>query len=551
VVLFCRASRDARDAYPCLQGALVFAVFLAAAIGAVGLPALAAPGSVVLGEGPDVQIFIWGLRWWPEALGHGFDPFTAHLLWPPAGVSTLWTTTVPALALLAAPVTLTAGPIVAWNALVVLAPAIAAWATYLLARELRMRLGWAMLAGALFGLSGYEQSQGLAHLQLTACAVVPLTVRLLARFAHGQVGRTGVVVRIAALVALQALISVEVLISMIVVGALTAAGRWLLCPARRSQTTLLAQVFALGLLASLPVTAVIAAVMLSTAPAHDLNPTQNYSLDLLNVIVPTHRALLGGAWTMNISRQFTGNLAEQDGYLGIPLIVLFTLGLWARRTHTFEQTAGCALLASLLLSFGALLHIAGHSAIPLPSAVLSDVPLLNDLIPDRFALYTALVSAILAARQLQHCRLAFGYRTVLTTALLFAPLAPAASQPAPSAAIARLIPNGSTTISLPFWDQNDRAIELQAQARSHFALIDRWIQDTPASDRPLAHIQALYGRDVPTRSGALTKTLCRDHITTAVIWPGHGSQPIAHALDVRPPTGPAPTITNLHCRPPT
>ncbi len=129
-----------RRDHPCAQGAVALALYLLLAIALLCRAALGHPAGGTIGSGPDVQTFVWGLRWWPYALLHGVDPFLSRLVWPPAGVSTLWTTTVPGLALLAAPVTLTAGPMLSWNLWCALAPASAAWGAYLLCRELDA--GW-------------------------------------------------------------------------------------------------------------------------------------------------------------------------------------------------------------------------------------------------------------------------------------------------------------------------------------------------------------------------------------------------------------------------
>src|SRR5207237_3010210 len=83
---------------------------------------------------------------------HGQNSLHTRLLWPPEGFSTLWMTTIPVLSLLALPLTLTAGPLVAYNVLVLLALPLAAGAAYLLCRELTGRFGPALMRRLLFGL---------------------------------------------------------------------------------------------------------------------------------------------------------------------------------------------------------------------------------------------------------------------------------------------------------------------------------------------------------------------------------------------------------------
>src|SRR5204863_425626 len=134
------------------------------------------PSSAAVGLNPasDFQVMAWSLEWWPWAIGHGADLLHTHLLWPPEGFSTLWMTTIPVPALLAAPLTLTAGPLVAYNALILLSVVLATGAAYLLCRELTDRLAPSLAGGLLFGLSPYMLGHMLSqHLDLTFVFPVP------------------------------------------------------------------------------------------------------------------------------------------------------------------------------------------------------------------------------------------------------------------------------------------------------------------------------------------------------------------------------------------
>jgi hypothetical protein len=109
-----------------VTGALVLYAALAVAILARGV--LAAPASRAVGDpGSDKTIFMWAFVWWPYALRHGHDPFVSHAVWVPDGIDLSWVTAVPGPSLLASPLTWAAGPVVTYNVLAVLAPALAAW----------------------------------------------------------------------------------------------------------------------------------------------------------------------------------------------------------------------------------------------------------------------------------------------------------------------------------------------------------------------------------------------------------------------------------------
>jgi hypothetical protein len=114
-----------------------------------GVPVLRAPGAVALGSGKypdDPSLFMWMLAWWPHALQHGLDPLMTRILFAPEGLNLMWTTSIPGPSLAVAPITVLAGPVVAFNALALLAPALNAFAAFLLCRHVTGRL-WPSVAG--------------------------------------------------------------------------------------------------------------------------------------------------------------------------------------------------------------------------------------------------------------------------------------------------------------------------------------------------------------------------------------------------------------------
>ena len=72
----------------------------------------------------DSYQFVWWIRWLPWSLAHGADPLYTTYLHAPPGVNGMWNTPVPVLATLFAPVTLTAGPVAAYNVAMILGPVV-------------------------------------------------------------------------------------------------------------------------------------------------------------------------------------------------------------------------------------------------------------------------------------------------------------------------------------------------------------------------------------------------------------------------------------------
>src|SRR5512132_3022598 len=77
-----------------------------------------APLSSTLGAGTgDAGLFLWFLRWTPEALAGGQAPWVSDLLNVPDGVNALWNTSLILPGMLLGPVTLLLGPVRTLNLL--------------------------------------------------------------------------------------------------------------------------------------------------------------------------------------------------------------------------------------------------------------------------------------------------------------------------------------------------------------------------------------------------------------------------------------------------
>lgn len=105
-------------------------VFLAISLIYFGIPVVTHLGTRYVGQGEDPIQYVNALLWWPWAILHGHNPFIDHWLWAPVGQSLLWVTSVPSISLVMSPVTLSLGPIDAYNIAMILGPAMSAFAMY-------------------------------------------------------------------------------------------------------------------------------------------------------------------------------------------------------------------------------------------------------------------------------------------------------------------------------------------------------------------------------------------------------------------------------------
>jgi hypothetical protein len=362
------------------------------------------PAHRLLGSGVgDGALMMWFLRWTPAAIGHGMNPLFSDYLNFPNGVNIMWNTSLLLPGFLLAPITVTFGPIVTFNLLGTLGPALSGW-TATLAFRRYVRSGLAALIGGLaFGFSPYMLAQSRGHLQLTLVFLVPLLFLVVDNILTRQrraAWASGAALGVIA--SLQLLIGEEVL----------ALAAILLV----AQVVIMALLFPRHVPAKLPYAAIAfgtaAVVFIAIAgypiwfqlfgPQHvngDLHSGDRLATDLWNLITPTGAQAVAPAAAKRITATFTGNFAETNGYISIPLIliVLFTVARWAW-SRAVVRVAFLLALLSVVLSMGSHLHIRGRvTDLALPWNALQHLPLLESAVPNRFMLVGMLFCALLLA----------------------------------------------------------------------------------------------------------------------------------------------------------
>ncbi len=106
-----------------------------------------------IGEGPDPELMMWFLAWWPYSLAHHVNPFVTHTIWVPTGFNVTWSTSIPLLSLIAAPLTSAFGPILSLNVLCILGLTLSAWSAFVLCRYVSGTYAGSLLGGYIFGFS--------------------------------------------------------------------------------------------------------------------------------------------------------------------------------------------------------------------------------------------------------------------------------------------------------------------------------------------------------------------------------------------------------------
>jgi hypothetical protein len=362
-----------------------------------GRPIAAHPGRALVGRTTDPDIPVWSFGWWAHALRHGENPLYTHAIWAPDGLNLAWTATSQGLAAAFVPLTLAAGPIVAYNVAVVLMPALAAWTMFLLCRYLTGAFWPALLGGYLFGFSSYVLAHTQAHVHVTAVFLVPLVALVVLRYLDGRIGRRALALELGALLGAQLWISTEVATTVTLALAVGLALAFGLDPSRRPRVRSSLAPIAGGYAFAALLAAPLLWYALSDFRSGTLNPPRLYVADLANTVVPTTLIQLGGSWAAGISAHFRGDIFEDDAYLGLPALAILALYGLGRRRAPGGRFLLAAFAIAAVAALGDRLHVDGHALFPLPWRLVIDLPVFDNILPTRLSLFAVLAAATAAA----------------------------------------------------------------------------------------------------------------------------------------------------------
>jgi hypothetical protein len=383
------------------------------------------PAGSWIGSPKDPGLFIWYLGWIPHELAQGHNPLLTDYLSYPPGVNLMWNTSIVLPALVLWPITALFGPVVAYNVLVTAGVALSAWLGFLAARRFIDHQVMCLAAGLIYGFSPALVAQALGHPHVVLSLFPPIALLLgheiLVRRRMHPV-RAGALAGAAA--ALQLLTGEELLAMTLLIAAVGVA---LLAPMHRKDVkpALPHAMKAAG--AALLSFAIIATYPLTfqfLGPQRVSGNVQQpdvYVSDLLAFVIPSRFI------------HFTGNITENGAYVGLPLLVLFAIGLMAGWRRPPIRWIGLMTLIVAVLSLGPHLHVNGSvTPIWLPWAALAQLPLVGSALPARLMAIAFLGIGIVAAGAYAIARMPA--RRFATGFLLLAGLAAIApSLPYPSA----------------------------------------------------------------------------------------------------------------------
>jgi hypothetical protein len=515
--------------------------------------AWAHPTGTWIGYDDDPHLFIWYLGWTPHQLGALHNPLFTTVLQAPGGVNLMWNTAVVAPAVVLWPVTAAFGPIASYNVLATAAVALSAWCGFLAARRFVPSDLAAALAGLLYGFSPYMVAQSLRHPHVTLIVFPPLALLLLHEILVRQRRSpllAGGLLGVAA--AVQLLTGEEILAYTALVAG---PGAVLLALLHPSEVAARVPRAAAGLAVALACFLVLAAYPLwfqffgPQRVSGILQPPNVYVNDLLSFVVPPDLLALSGGPTSAITTHFTGNVAENDAYLGIPLIALLVVACVLGWRRPLVRWAAPLAAAAALLSLGPQLHVGGDVlAVPLPGALVARLPLMESAVPSRLMLFADLGVALVLADFVSHA----GRRRSLAlaaVAVALLPLVPRWPYPSTEARVppffqvggevARLSPSDMVLVA-PYADHlSSVAMLWQASAGYRFRMPEgEAFVPGPSLGPPPSHLRATFealegGAPVPDSAADRAATLAELSalgVDTVVVGPCPGHDRIVGYL---------------------
>lgn len=359
---------------------------------------------------------LWFLTWTPWAIIHGHSPFLTNAIYAGQGganmmVNTSWM--LPSIVL--APITWLFGPIASFNVAVTVAPAISGWCFFVAARRVTTLVPAQILASLLYGFSPFVmQNDPYGHLNLTLLFFPPLLFVLLYDLLvtrRRSPARTGV--WLAALVVAEFFTGTEILAICLLVALVTLVVATLLAPryawAQRARVGP-----ALGVAAGIvlvvlayPAWFIVAGPRRITGPPWANSPQLGTTASaVINPGVDVHHRSF-----LDVVGGYFGGVGPNSGPLHAPSLVFFgtlLIGFLIVSTFTWYRwrlawTLVAGTVVAWWFSLGTTLGTAGTTPAKvdhawwLPWRVFAHVPLLSDILPDRFGVMVTFGVAMLLA----------------------------------------------------------------------------------------------------------------------------------------------------------
>ncbi|HTT53902.1 MAG TPA: hypothetical protein VMH35_21115 [Streptosporangiaceae bacterium] len=491
---------------------LIVACYLAAAL-ALTWRLWADPASrAQTGDMHDVDLFAWFIRYSATAVTHGKLPaLVTTAMNAPRGINLMWNTSLLAPSVLLTPVTVLAGPQASLTVLLTVGFAGSAASLYWVLRQWSASQFAAALGGAVYGFSPALVAAGTGHYHLQFAVLPPLLIHLLLRLATGRGGPVRNGAGLGLLAAVQLLTAEELLAET----ALAAAVMLLvmaICWPRQARDRLAGT--AAGLATAAGLVAVTCGYPLwvqfhgPLAEHGSPFPAGPFRAHPATFVTPSGQLLLHTQASAAAAASYPARLPEYLAYLGWPLLVVLAAaaaGYWR-----VPQVRVTAVTFAVLEIFS----LGGQRAW-LPWHWLAHLPVLSEMLPNRFALLADGAAAALLAFGLDQARATVrdrgsaGWLSWLPAAVAVLAVLPLVPLPLPVTTAAP-VPRGWQTaftrlqlaasapvlvVPVPY-EEAPQALRWQADTGQPGSLIGGWFIGPDATGHA-----ALYGGSTVKRAG--------------------------------------------------
>jgi hypothetical protein len=349
----------------------------------------------------DQGLQLWFLAADRYAVVHHQLPLLSTRLDYPAGVNLMDNTSMVLLGVIASPLISAVGPVGAFVFLLRLAFVASATSCYLVLRRYVRSVIGAASGGALYGFSPYMIHHGADDLSLVFVPIPPIVFFLAQRArSPGRVGRrAGHGAVIGLLLVAQFFISSEIFVTTVLLAGIAAVvietpgiPRHPVAGRTSSPPALAAAAAVVVILLGYPAWYAVA------GPEHVVGPTQSATagIDLLNVVWPATKQVVFARLT-----GWAGAALPQQGataFIGLPLLAIAGWVVVAGRNRPHVRSAAVVGVSAWILALGPRLIVDGRTtSLPLPFAVLTHIPVAQDIVPARLFLYVYLAAGTVLA----------------------------------------------------------------------------------------------------------------------------------------------------------
>jgi len=363
-----------------------------------------------VGDPQDVDLYAWFLRYSATAVSHGGLPaLISTAMNAPRGIGLMWNTSVLLPGILLTPVTLLAGPQVSATVILTLGFAGSAAALFLVLRRWGASVSAAAIGGAVYGFSPALVDAGTGHYQMQFAVLPPLIIDAALRIVTGRGHPVRNGIWLGLLVAAQVFIGEELLLQTALAGALMVL---VLVLSRPGSVLSRIPGTAAGLATGAGVILLICGYPLwvqfrgrITEHGSPWN-TSVFPARPAAFVTPSGGLLFHTPASATAAGSFPNYIPEYLAYLGWPLlIVLVVAAVWFWRQLQVRVVAATFLLFEVF-SLGSSPKALGarFQAWLLPWHWLYHLPVLSQMLPDRFAVLADGAAGALLALSLDQAR---------------------------------------------------------------------------------------------------------------------------------------------------